>query len=107
MTRRSRLRAVQVRPYTWNAKQPDAKPGVLMRDRAGQITHLTPAEAVALADRLVDIAEQMLTDQQEIKTMTTPTDLPSFLIGPDFGARVGDLEALAVPNDAEIMEEER
>lgn len=32
---------------------------------------------------------------------TTPADLPAFLLGPDFGSRLADLEALAVRTDVE------
>lgn len=53
-----RKRQITVKPFIWNRGKPDAKVGVLMRDRTGQLTHLTPAEALALADRLVDAAER-------------------------------------------------
>ncbi|MDQ0101141.1 hypothetical protein J2T10_000760 [Paenarthrobacter nicotinovorans] len=61
----SRKRSVQVKPFVWDSGKPNAKPGVLMRDRAGQITHLTFAEARKLADTIHDVCDIAEQSQEE------------------------------------------
>lgn len=57
-------RTVRIKPSTWDKGRPSERVGIMLRVGAG-VTVLTPAEAFATANRLVDVAERMLTTEQE------------------------------------------
>ncbi len=55
----SRRPKVHVKPYDWKATDGAATPGIGIRHRGVTIAHYTTAEVITLANRLVDMAEQM------------------------------------------------
>ncbi|WP_434619286.1 hypothetical protein [Arthrobacter sp. A5] len=55
----SRRPKVHIKPYDWKASDGAATPGIGIHHHGVTIAHYTIAEAITLADRLVDLAEQM------------------------------------------------
>lgn len=55
MTRRPFL---EIRRYTWKAKDGTETPGVALKFGNQIKAHLTPEEAIRMADKLVDLSEQ-------------------------------------------------
>lgn len=49
----------KVHPWEWRHPNSDPTPGVALRQGPRIVAHLTPAEAIDLANRLVDLTEAM------------------------------------------------
>lgn len=64
MTRRPHLTP---RPYTWKAKDRTETPGIGLMYGNQIRAHLAPAEAYALANRLVDLADRLEADKEPSK----------------------------------------
>lgn len=58
-THRRRPFLSQVLLHTWAKPGEPDTPGIALIGLGGLSAHLTPAEAVSLADQLVDLAEQL------------------------------------------------
>lgn len=62
MTRRPRLK---LRPYIWKSEDKTETPGIGLMHGLKVRAHLSPAEAYAMANRLVDIADSLETAAKE------------------------------------------
>lgn len=58
-TKQSKRPYVQVRAYVWRDADGTPTPGISLRNGQRLAAHLTPTEAIAMANKLVDLTEQV------------------------------------------------
>lgn len=59
MTQNTKRPSVRLGAYTWRDLDGSTTPGIALRHNKHVAAHLTPAEAMQMADRLVDLAERV------------------------------------------------
>lgn len=59
MNNQSKPPRVRLDTYTWRDPDGTQTPGIAIRHYSRIAAHLTPAEAIQMADRLVDLAERV------------------------------------------------